>query len=116
MSSWARVGVKVVCVDDTVVIHCGKPEMMLRRGDIYTITGTYVETGISHVNGVICDIATVSLLEAPRMGRMRGYAVSRFRPLISQADDVAMFTALVETMKPTERLDRLAELLDTTPS
>jgi hypothetical protein len=41
---------------------------------------------------------------------------SQFRPLISQADDVAMFRKLVETMKPTERLDRLAELLDTTPS
>jgi hypothetical protein len=108
MSSWARVGVKCVCVD-------GAP----RRGGSYSVLPVegrqYVIAAIDQWDWPSESGVGLHLVGLNRMSDVP-FNIDRFRPLISQADDVAMFTALVETMKPTERLDRLAELLDTTPS
>jgi len=47
-------------------------------------------------------------------GREPSFSPARFRPLItkSQQEDIRMIKSLVREMPATERLDRLAELLD----
>lgn len=95
-----RVGQRVVCVMvlPAVGTYAHKAPV---KGTIYTVAGW--EWG---------DVAMEEI------GAGIYWHPSQFRPLqtISQADDIAMFKELVETMKPTERLDALRELLDTTPS
>jgi hypothetical protein len=119
-----RVGQRVVCVDADkfsniagVFASGNRPDLdadwLLQEGEIYTVESIVVHP--------LIDTAVMRLVEIPERVSVSmygdlGYAVSRFRPLISQADDIAMFRKMVEGMKPTERLDRLAELLDTTPS
>jgi hypothetical protein len=85
-----RVGQRVVCVDaiDQLV-----------RGEVYTVLR-------------VGDIFGADLVAVDANNPSMAWYPWRFRPLISQADDIAMFTALVEGMKPTERLDALMELLD----
>lgn len=95
-----KVGQKVVCVDES-----GPTSVV--KGEIYTVTS------ISPSEDDVGEMG-VSLKEKTPITHPKYFRASRFRPLISQADDVAMFQKLVESMKPTERLDVLRELLDTT--
>lgn len=95
MSSWARVGVKCVCVSQKGTLVLGRE---------YTVLAIKPFEGLLYLT---VDTPPDWLGES-------SYLPDRFRPLISQADDVAMFQKLVDTMKPTERLDALREMLDET--
>jgi hypothetical protein len=108
MSSWARVGVKCVCAfvpekADTYDVN------LPQEGEAYTIRG--IEMFGGHVGVVLDEIQNAVTQYADGIGEVL-FDVRMFKPLISQADDVAMFRKLVETMKPTERLDALREMLD----
>jgi hypothetical protein len=109
MSSWARVGVKCVCVDDARRDGYSHDNPCPRRSSVVEIIGVWMHPKQGQ---------TLIIKGWPNFcvnhGRDVGWKISRFRPLqtISQADDIAMFRKLIETMKPTERLDALREMLD----
>lgn len=110
MSSWARVGVKCVCTHTFTDVQFG--ETVPVKGNVYTIR----DMGFDEDGGWI---RLREVVNPPHFYSDGGYgecqwALEKFRPLISQADDVAMFQKLVEGMKPTERLDVLMEMLDET--
>lgn len=108
--SWARVVAKVVCVD---AAPRDPGVALLIAGAVYTIRATewcadwpYTPPGYG-----------VHLLEVRRpvwlrTGRAMPYDIARFRPLVTEADDVALFQRLVADMPVSERLDRLAEKLN----
>jgi hypothetical protein len=112
-----RVGQRVVCVDAKAA-----PRSKLRTGqkwsDVYPTEGeVYTISWIGPYTWPRGEVGVgVHLVEFNRAHDVNGiqhpFRSTRFRPLISQADDIAMFTALVETMKPTERLDVLREMID----
>jgi len=97
--SWARVGAKVVCVDDAPIPGQMGPGWGgldgLTRGEIYTIRG--------HAKGSYSGLPGVLLAEIIRpLGRRESYEqpfrLSRFRPLVSQADDIAThFSQFLDT-------------------
>lgn len=76
MSSWARVGVKVVCVDDSASHH-GPCDLI--SGSIYVITE------------VIQGITAVGINVEGAVSKAQGFHLWRFRPLITESDDVALF-------------------------
>lgn len=89
MSSWARVGVRCVCVD---ISGCGgygheiKPEV----GVIYTIREILWSETHRHHQFLLNEIIQ------PKIHYQDGwlepaFGAHRFRPLITQEDDVAMF-------------------------
>lgn len=89
MTSWAKPGVKCVCV------RGGTP-----LSDGFNLTGGYPVTGgIYTVDGVgrdeMYNQTLLYLVEFPCCqmirGELRGWDASRFRPLITQSDDVALF-------------------------
>lgn len=93
--SWARVGAKVVCVDDA-----GGPDKWTEgdgpaRGCIYTIVRALVaDDGLVDIH--LAEIRRGPLARA-RWGNDVGYSVHRFRPLITQQDDIeAHFRALLD--------------------
>lgn len=98
MSSWARVGVKCVCVD----------AVWERCDGVYSVTPNPIVGKIYLVEEVVDGGAFIGIVEL----QDDYFETCGFRPLISQADDIAMFQKLVDTMKPTERLDRLMEMMD----
>lgn len=121
MSSWLSVGSKVVCINANPlanralihnaghrpILHAGFP---LNLGEVYTI-----ESVRAHA---ILDVVCIRLVEiasrGPDMtGDDPGFDSRRFRPLITktQEQDVEMFLRLASP-SPLERLDRLAEELD----
>ena len=93
MSSWAKPGVKCVCIDDDT--RGFKYSAMPKSGEIYTIRAVeyYQWPSIGGGLGVHLDEVTRSV-PVP-------FGISRFRPLISQFDDIAMFKAL---LSPTPEL------------
>ena len=91
MSSWARVGMKVLCVD-------GKPRPKSRKtlpkeGVVYTIDWVGHHEWPSGNTGI-----GVHLIEISRPigtnGRVNPYGIDRFRPLITPEQDIALFHAL----------------------
>lgn len=81
--SWAKVGAKVVCVDDTprlnrVSVHNGDFGG-LTRGQIYTIRG-YGSAG---------GYATLVLSEIDRGIPENGFNPARFRPVKTIEDDIS---------------------------
>lgn len=114
MSSWARVGVKCVCV----YADHSFGDMGLVKGRIYTIAEIDTVSAYNAVGEYVHQVA-FRLQGVKKKGPWAitdFFDADRFRPLqtISQADDVAMFKELVEGMGSLERLDVLGELLDTT--
>lgn len=106
MSSWARVGVKCVCKDiDGIDVYGAAPYPSI--GAVYTISRVEVYRGN-------LEVELVELPPPDDAGNW--YLLSHFRPLHTLESDAEMFRALVDGMGPLERLDRLGELLDTTPS
>lgn len=87
--SWAYIGAKVVCKDN--------PRRILTKGKVYTIS----------------DIATCPVhgWGLAVKGRAEYWIGSYFRPLITEADDIALFKSL---LNPTlvDKLDLLAERLN----
>ena len=85
LPSWARVGAKVVCVDDvdhreTRYLH----KDWVSAGQTYIIREVYFDGGLPGflLVGVKGHINPVCGLE-------QGYAISRFRPLVDQQTDIA---------------------------
>lgn len=107
---WARAGAKVICVDADEGDEFNKVDPMPVAGKVY----------------VIADVFDHMLLRAPRLlidgmpnrdGTYKadwGWDFYRFRPVDqrSQAQDVAMFTDMLDYMPIIERLDRLAEKMN----
>lgn len=94
MSSWAKPGVKCVCVDDVPrggVVRSPHPPV----GVTLTIKGVspdYFGRGVHlHISGYpnVCPI----------VGHDVGWRISRFSPLVTrtQSQDLALFTPLLET-------------------
>lgn len=93
MSSWARVGVKVVCVDDAWPENSWYGyEVLPVKGQAYTIRD------LVEYEGTLCCLL-VEVQNSPQdynQGMIEAaFAVRRFRPLITQEDDVAMFRELL---------------------
>lgn len=84
MSSWARVGVKCVCVDNT-------GHSVLSVGMVYTITGVGSFRGAVKEGKFKESMVAISLHGVLNYSSPAGFAIERFRPLITQEDDVAMF-------------------------
>jgi hypothetical protein len=94
--SWARPGVKVVCIDGAggsdVTIGRWAPQV----GSVYTVRGYYV--------GPCWDQIYLAEYRHPKThpdGCEIGWRASNFRPLVSnkrtEAEDVALFTHHLET-------------------
>jgi hypothetical protein len=97
--SWAKPGAKVVCVDDFPLegsIWVSPPV----EGVIYTITDTFYQEGVLLLR-----------LKELRNFQDIGYLARRFHPLITEADDIALFKSL---LNPTlvDKLDLLAERMN----
>jgi len=84
--SWARVGAKVVCVDARPGTRNGAGGLV--EGAEYTLSHVYV----SIQGNAACKVTAFP------NGRLR---LSRFRPLVSQADDIAThFSQFLDTRAP----------------
>jgi hypothetical protein len=99
---WAVPGAKVVCVDASTV-----PGEIWKNGDCpvkgatYTISDVWVDNSGSLVLEFVEKQRSLKSEQA--FGYRVGYNVRRFRPLITQADDVAKFAHLLTTTK--EKVD-----------
>jgi hypothetical protein len=94
--SWARKGMKVVCINDQRLesseVHTG----LLVVGSVYTIGDAY-----HHRSGRIGLF--INELQARHAGRLVCYDIRRFRPLVddeAQERDAAMFRKLLTTRQP----------------
>jgi hypothetical protein len=106
LPSWARVGQKVVCVDD-YPHPLEDMEGVLRspqtwnmklpiKGEVYTISGVVKD-------GLLLKELSSGYIH-PLTGIEMGFKISRFRPLISKSieDDIAIFAPLLNTKKEEE--------------
>lgn len=105
--SWARAGARVVLVDASN----GKAEYGTHdavKGDVCILTAVGIIQGAP-----VCQCRQVYGRWA--LDREYWAELDRFRPAVepkTEQEDTAMFKRLVEAATPTERLDRLRELLD----
>ena len=102
MASWARPGVKVVCVNaDAGTGHKWSGDGPV-VGAVYTIRSVF----IGPTGGLSMDFLELRRGQRARerYGDLIGYWVDRFRPLVSQSDDVALFTHHLDTTKLPERV------------
>lgn len=81
--SWAVKGAKVVCVDATP----NQFGVLLTKGDVYTVRGisvmdTYGENGL-----LLEEVSTGGAFSWN--GEEVGFAFRRFRPAITQSDDIS---------------------------
>lgn len=104
--SWARVGAKVVCVDNKIY-RGEKSGPMPNLREPVTVKA-FLPDSLGRGPHLIIE-------EFPNIGKFSrmelGWRLSRFRPLITEADDIALFKSL---LNPTlvDKLDLLAERLD----
>lgn len=103
---WVRVGAK--CIYTGRNPHQNKSMAKLETNVIYTIRAT-VEHPIRKEIGLYLEEIVNPVAE--HFGLEYAYALSGFRPLISQADDLEMFQTLLNPT-PLERLDRLMEIMN----
>ena len=111
--SWAKVGAKVVCID-------GTPDAP--RSHLSDYKSSLPVKGQTYTLGAAVDPAywyrgpRVAVAELPHIQYEYDYGwhLSRFRPLVTktQAEDVRAFKSMLRDMPATERLDRLAELMN----
>lgn len=100
---WAKPEAKVVCISSSMLPGSSyfTPNWVPHVGNIYTIDRLVSCRGL-------CAFILKEQGEDPARW---GYLASRFRPLITEADDIALFKSL---LNPTlvDKLDLLAERLD----
>jgi hypothetical protein len=92
MSSWAKPGVKCVCIDASGRVNGVQYEW---RGDAPIAGETYT---IRRVWAAPGGDAVMDFVELQRLTDGLGYGVYRFRPLVepkTEAQDVAMFKSLI---------------------
>jgi len=96
--SWARVGAKVVCIDDEKATgrfipasYRGSWDGDLVKGSIYTISAYGKHSAFP-------DMLCVHVSEAPRKAP---FALRRFRPLVTLEDDITTYFAdLLDVREP----------------
>ena len=85
--SWAKVGMKVVCVLDCDLPQSSagrRPFWRPAKGEIYTV----------ELIGVVRGHIGLGLVEQPERDWV--YFVERFRPLVSKEDDIAVFKRIAD--------------------
>lgn len=97
MASWAEPGAKCVCVDASPCSWSGRPSGLI-VGEVYTVVA---QLPMDRTGGIGVRINEVPSASELRGGKY-GWAISRFRPLVTQSDDVAKFTHLLKPTKQTE--------------
>ncbi len=99
LPSWARVGAKVVCI-----VQCTNPVTLRhnypRKGEAYTVRAVVFHS-LSGNPLFLLDEAVNSTWEVDG-AREPGFPVSGFRPLVSQSDDIALFTHHLDSVRNTE--------------
>ena len=95
MSSWARPGVKCVCVSTTVGFAGVAPKV----GETYVVLSSWRNGPVSGK-----PQAVFGTLDGQPLHSGGGILIERFRPLVSQSDDVALFTHHLDTTKLPERV------------
>jgi len=92
--SWAKVGAKCVCVDDSVAPYMGD---RLIKGTVYTVIG-FCGPDYTGAEGVVLK----EVKSDYPFGR--GYRVERFRPIVTktQSEDVAMFKRIADQVSNME--------------
>lgn len=104
MSSWAKVGAKVVCVRIGRLSEDEINSGFLRLRTVYTIEGTFND---GDRTGLILEESLFT-----NHGKRIGYDLRRFRPVHTLRSDIRMVKSLVREMPASERLDRVLELLN----
>ena len=94
LPSWARVGAKVVCVD--------AGPRRLTAGGVYTIrqvvVGAIDADGAPYVGVHLEEIQRTPYRDIGVVP----FDIARFRPLVSQSDDIALFTHHLDSVRNTE--------------
>jgi len=87
MSSWAKPGVKCVCVDDDWLIPLSSKAYRLPMlNEVLTVSGVFEAN----------DELFLAFDEIPYdQGLPHRWHVIHFKPLITQSDDIAMFKSLL---------------------
>lgn len=94
--SWAKVGSKIVMVDGSADLDGNT----FTEGDIYIIK----ELKDFNVPAVKCHLIGVS---ATRLNWSR---LSRYRPLVSESDDIAMFRKIASNLPTAKELEDSVQL------
>lgn len=105
MSSWAKVGVRCICI---------RAETIGSWRGLAPVNGqTYVITKFSQSMFTDVPQAHFATLDGLPIHENCRVKLDRFRPLITrtQDEDVDAFKSLLQDMPLTERLDRIGELL-----
>lgn len=105
LPSWAVPGRKVVCVDASEH-YAGNPEFRdgldgLTKGQIYTIRGVYFR----ETTGRYCIRVSEIFGRYDARGEDVGFAIVRFRPVITLEDDMLTFRSLLNTVPTTLTLE-----------
>lgn len=99
---WAKPGAKVVCVDASTV-----PGKIWKNGDQPSegATCTILDVWVDNTGSLVLEFVEKrrSRKTEEAFGYRVGYNVRRFRPLITQADDVAKFAWMLTDTK--EKVD-----------
>lgn len=93
MASWAKVGAKVVCVDQKPMPGWVLMHPPPKKGEVLTITGIQEDRLGRGVTLTIGGYPNHSVLD----GHDLGWHIRRFRPVKTQEQDVAMFKSLLES-------------------
>ena len=100
LPSWARVGAKVVCVDADP--RGGDRPRRLTAGGVYTIrqvvVGAIDADGAPYVGVHLEEIQRTPYRDIGVVP----FDIARFRPLVSESDDVALFTHHLDSVRNTE--------------
>mgnify|MGYP003578599562 CR=1 FL=1 len=112
MMSWAKPGVKCVCVDDKprrIPLFTGSAPVEVGgvypvRGEVYTIQAVEWHESPLHFVGSFLGVHLVEINRPP--GRLTGnvvpYRIERFRPLVTKTmeEDVTLFAPLLRQKTP----------------
>ncbi len=98
--SWAKPGAKVVCVDagrfvgKNITVKYPPDHVLLVEGEIYTIRDVIAHEH-EHILGVRVEEIARHILRDDSYEQP--WALYRFRPVVEQKDDIALFTHLLNT-------------------
>jgi len=97
--SWARVGAKVVCVQSVIYQEAYSP---LVRGAVYTVAAIIEPIEAARWDGNVDASPAFVLAEVDNpYSYTNAYDIRRFRPLVSQEDDIAThFQQLLDIKHP----------------
>ncbi len=98
--SWAKVGMKVVCVDSRFV---GVSKSPLRKGRVYTIKAKTAWCG--NMGTYVLPTTSLFLAETRNPHSSNGgFAIERFRPLVTKTieHDVQIFKRIADTVPSLE--------------